>query len=66
MAKYIKKNSLVDTLRSMERGATLFVGYREYAYDSLRTTARRLKKEGMMFIITRKGIPDGTKVIKLR
>lgn len=65
MAKYIKKNSLVDTLRNMAIGDELHVGYREYSYDTLRNTARRLKKEGKSFQVTRRDI-IGTKVIRLR
>lgn len=61
--KYVKKPSLIDTLRRMPLGGELAVPERDFKYDYIRHAATRLKKEGMLFTVTCRNIL-GTKVIR--
>lgn len=54
--KIIKKVSAIDTMRCMPLGVAWEVPTRIATYNTIKSAERRLKKEGLSFIVSLKGI----------
>lgn len=64
-AKFIKKISVIDTLRCMPIGSEIFFTPRQAEAEVIRHTAHRLKRDEKKQYEVSKHALDGTRVVRL-
>ena len=66
MAEIIKPARLLDQLRKIGVGEVVNISTMEYKTRSVRNAADILKKEGLVFAVSEKGLRSSTRVTRLQ
>lgn len=66
MAEIIKPVTLLDQLRKIGVGEEVNISIMEYKTRSVRNAADILKKEGLVFAVSEKGLRNSTRVTRLQ
>lgn len=66
MAEIIKPVTLLDQLRKIGVGEQVNISTMEYKTRSVRNAADILKKEGLVFAVSEKGLRNSTRVTRLQ
>ena len=66
MTEIIKPVTLLEQLRKLGVGEEAKISIMEYKTKSIRNAAETLKKEGLKFLVSEKGLRDGTRVTRLQ
>lgn len=66
MTEIVKPVTLLDQLRKLGVGEEAKISIMEYKTKSIRNAVDVLKKEGLRFAVSEKGLRDSTRVVRLQ
>ena len=66
MAKFVKVDSLRETLKALPPGESMIIKPREYRESVVKMCAHRLKSNGYLFVCSEAGLPSGIKVTRIK
>ena len=65
MQNFVVKKSLIDTLRALAVGESIYIKTRDFKTQSAQNAKRRLRKEGINIAISERGLVDEFRVERL-